>query len=79
MAERISEIMNSAGQEAEEWTPAERTLDDICAATLKRRGRRGRPKGTGRKHPEKCSPKPSGTSRRSRTAFWLDFGSRGRT
>ena len=57
MAERISENINSAGQEAGEPSPAERTLDELCAATLKRRGRRGRPKGTGRKHPEKCAPK----------------------
>jgi hypothetical protein len=59
MAERISENINSAGQEAGEPNPAERTLDELCAATLKRRGRRGRPKGTGRKHTEKCAPKTS--------------------
>jgi hypothetical protein len=57
MAERISEIMNSAGEEAGEGSPAERSLDELCAATLKRRGRRGRPKGTGRKYPERCAPK----------------------
>jgi hypothetical protein len=57
MAEQTSENKHLAGQKAGERTPAERTLDDICAATLKRRGRRGRPEGTGRKHPEKCSPK----------------------
>lgn len=32
-------------------------LDEMCSATLKRRGRRGRPKGTGRKHAERSSPK----------------------
>lgn len=32
-------------------------LDEMCSATLKRRGRRGRPKGSGRKHPERSSPK----------------------
>jgi hypothetical protein len=32
MAERISENINSAGQEAGEGTSAERTLDELCAA-----------------------------------------------
>ena len=32
MAERISENINSAGEEAGEGTSAERTLDELCAA-----------------------------------------------
>lgn len=32
-------------------------LDQLCEERVRRRGRRGRPKGSGRKHPEKCQPK----------------------
>jgi hypothetical protein len=32
-------------------------LAELTAATLKRRRKRGRPKGSGRKHPEKRTPK----------------------
>ena len=57
MAERIIDITNSDRQAVAEPIPAGPTLDDLCAATLRRRGRRGRPKATGRKHPERCFPK----------------------
>lgn len=57
MTGRINENINSDWQAAGETSPAGSTLGELCAAALSRRGRRGRPKGTGRKHPEKCTPK----------------------
>ena len=55
--ERIIENLNSGEPDQPDPGPPEPTLDELCAATLRRRGRRGRPKGTGRKHPERCAPK----------------------
>jgi hypothetical protein len=52
----IIENINS-GADTAKTGPAAPTLDELCAAALKRRGRRGRPKGTGRKHPDGCRPK----------------------
>lgn len=54
MTGRIIEIINLDEQAVAEANPTEPILDEICAATVKRRGR---PRGTGRKHPEKCAPK----------------------
>jgi hypothetical protein len=53
----IVENTNSGEEDVTESTGTESKLDELCAAALKRRGRRGRPKGTGRKHPDGCRPK----------------------
>jgi hypothetical protein len=53
----IIENTNSGEVDATESTGTESKLDELCAAALKRRGRRGRPKGTGRKRPDGCHPK----------------------
>jgi hypothetical protein len=53
----IIDNTNSGEEDVTEPTGTESKLDELCAAALKRRGRRGRPKGTGRKHPDGCSPK----------------------
>src|SRR5690242_6408624 len=53
----ITENINSVGTDLDDQPTPKPTLEELCAATLRRRGRRGRPKGSGRKHPENCSPK----------------------
>jgi hypothetical protein len=53
----IIENTNSGDKDVTRYTAAESKLGELCAAALKRRGRRGRPKGTGRKHPGGCRPK----------------------
>jgi hypothetical protein len=56
----IIENTNSGEEDVSESTGTESKLDELdelCAAALKRRGRRGRPKGTCRKHPDGCRPK----------------------
>jgi hypothetical protein len=53
----IIENTNSDEEDVTESTRTESKLDELCAAALKRRGRRGRPKGTGRNHPGGCRPK----------------------
>jgi hypothetical protein len=57
MADRIIENIYSDEQVVAAANPTEPTLDEMCAAKVRRRGRRGRPNGTGRKHPERCAPK----------------------
>jgi hypothetical protein len=57
MTGRIIENINSDEQAVAEANAAGPTLEELCEATLRRRSRRGRPKGTGHKHPEKCAPK----------------------
>lgn len=57
MAERITENINSEQPGVADEDQTETTLGELCAATLRRRGRRGRPKGTGRNHPDPCTPK----------------------
>src|SRR5580704_8704146 len=53
----IIENTHSGEEDVTRSTGTESKLDELCAAALKRRGRRGRPKGTGRKHPDGCGPK----------------------
>lgn len=55
--EPITENIYSDQPAIADTNPAGPTLDEMCEATLKRRGRRGRPKGSGRKHPERSAPK----------------------
>jgi hypothetical protein len=57
MGTGIIENINSSQHDLAEVKGPQPTLDELCAATLKRRSKRGRPKGTGRKHPENCLPK----------------------
>jgi hypothetical protein len=53
----IIENTNSGEEDVTQPTGTEAKLDELCAAALKRRDRRGRPKGTARKHPAGCRPK----------------------
>jgi hypothetical protein len=53
----IENTNSGNGQGCGSDCPARPDLDEICAMALKRRGRRGRPRGSGRKHPENCQPK----------------------
>ena len=50
----IIENTNSREGDVTRSTGTESKLDELCAAARKRRGR---PKGTGRKHPDGCCPK----------------------
>ena len=55
MADRIIENIYSDAEV--ETKRAEPMLDETCPTTVRMRGQRGRPKGTGRKHPERSAPK----------------------
>ena len=52
----ITENINSSPGDGTRESATD-TLAELCAATIKRRGKRGRPKGVGRKHPDQCQPK----------------------
>ena len=57
MPDRIIENINSTRADALEPDQGGATLARLCSETIKRRGRRGRPKGSGREHPERSTPK----------------------